>query len=199
MREARPAFTLIELLIVVAIIAILAAIAVPNFLEAQVRAKVSRAKADMRSLATALETYRIDRNDYPFRAKAPASPLLQGIGDSTRRRQDWTVVTTPVAYISTIPQDVFENTLAPPNNVLDYWSPKILESFDPPRPPGWAIVSVGPDNLMGQFGNMGGLPPPPPEAAGTMQLDYDPTNGTISLGNVYRFQSQETAMRVFFQ
>lgn len=45
-------FTLIELLIVVAIIAILAAIAVPNFLEAQMRAKVSRTKADMRSMVT---------------------------------------------------------------------------------------------------------------------------------------------------
>ena len=47
-------FTLIELLIVVAIIAILAAIAIPNFLAAQVRAKVSRAKGEMRTLATAL-------------------------------------------------------------------------------------------------------------------------------------------------
>lgn len=59
------AFTLIELLIVVAIIAILAAIAVPNFLEAQTRAKVSRAKADMRSLTTAMETYMVDGNAYP--------------------------------------------------------------------------------------------------------------------------------------
>jgi prepilin-type N-terminal cleavage/methylation domain-containing protein len=62
----KKAFTLIELLIVVAIIAILAAIAVPNFLEAQVRAKVSRAKADMRSAATALEAYYTDHNHYPF-------------------------------------------------------------------------------------------------------------------------------------
>src|SRR6187551_2410615 len=58
------AFTLIELLIVVAIIAILAAIAVPNFLEAQTRSKVSRCKADMRSLATALEAYRVDYTTY---------------------------------------------------------------------------------------------------------------------------------------
>jgi prepilin-type N-terminal cleavage/methylation domain-containing protein len=59
------AFTLIELLIVVAIIAILAAIAVPNFLEAQTRAKVSRVKADQRTIATALEAYRVDTNKYP--------------------------------------------------------------------------------------------------------------------------------------
>ena len=59
-------FTLIELLIVVAIIAILAAIAVPNFLEAQVRSKISRAKADMRTLATAVESYVVDNNQPPY-------------------------------------------------------------------------------------------------------------------------------------
>ena len=71
---SKKGFTLIELLIVVAIIAILAAIAVPNFLEAQVRAKVSRAHSDMRSLATAIEAFRVDVNEYPLSCFASDDP-----------------------------------------------------------------------------------------------------------------------------
>ena len=55
------AFTLIELLIVVAIIAILAAIAVPNFLAAQTRGKLARMQADLSSLSLAIEAYRVDQ------------------------------------------------------------------------------------------------------------------------------------------
>jgi prepilin-type N-terminal cleavage/methylation domain-containing protein len=66
------AFTLIELLIVVAIIAILAAIAVPNFLDAQVRSRVARVQSDMRMVATAIEAYRIDNNTYPVARNAQA-------------------------------------------------------------------------------------------------------------------------------
>ena len=80
-------FTLIELLIVVAIIAILAAIAIPNFLEAQTRSKVSRVKADMRTLATALESYAVDTNCYP-------SAEING----TLKWLTW--ITTPIAYIT---------------------------------------------------------------------------------------------------
>lgn len=91
------AFTLIELLIVVAIIAILAAIAVPNFLEAQTRAKISRAKADMRSLVTAIETYHIDNNTY-LKCNLPANALrTPGRGNS---REVFERLTTPISYLS---------------------------------------------------------------------------------------------------
>lgn len=95
------AFTLIELLIVVAIIAILAAIAVPNFLEAQTRAKVSRAKADMRSLATAIETYHLDANAY-LRCNRPAFGIMVPGGPPQRKnhRQCFERLTTPIAYLS---------------------------------------------------------------------------------------------------
>src|SRR4029079_5569511 len=73
-------FTLIELLMVVAIIAILAAIAVPNFLDAQVRAKVSRPKNDLRAVAVGVESYATDGNKYPrdfsFPGMEPYLPRL---------------------------------------------------------------------------------------------------------------------------
>jgi len=55
--RTKRAFTLIERVIVVARVAILAAIPIPDFLEAQVRAKVSRAKTDMQTIAVAEEAY----------------------------------------------------------------------------------------------------------------------------------------------
>lgn len=59
------AFTLIELLCVVGVIAILAAIAVPNFLEAHVRSKIARVKQDQAFIAAALEAYFCDYKMYP--------------------------------------------------------------------------------------------------------------------------------------
>ncbi len=95
----KKAFTLIELLIVVAIIAILAAIAVPNFLEAQVRSKISRAKADIRSLATGLESYSVDNNAYPCGNQNNVSSRL--VSDPpTAQYMVLERLSTPVAYMT---------------------------------------------------------------------------------------------------
>ena len=63
--EGRKGFTLIELMVVIAIIIILAAIAIPNYLSMTARAKRSRVASDFAAIATALETYRTDWNQYP--------------------------------------------------------------------------------------------------------------------------------------
>ena len=57
-------FSLIELLIVVAIVGIIATIAVPQLLDAIDRGRQRRTMADMRKVATANGTYRVDQGAY---------------------------------------------------------------------------------------------------------------------------------------
>ena len=57
-------FTLIELLVVILIIGILAAIALPAFLNQREKAQDSAAKSDVRTAQTAMETYYTDHQSY---------------------------------------------------------------------------------------------------------------------------------------
>ncbi len=194
-------FTLIELLIVVAIIAILAAIAVPNFLEAQVRSKVSRVKADMRSLATALEAYAVDNNNwYPphneiFDPRNNSDPLDQTGGDYPADHiRAPSFLTTPVAYITALFEDPFmsqdSQNPAPfrPTTLfrrITYWNLRWLATFYSTstnfnntyrNAGGYLMYSWGPDRAIAtSVFNWE-----------TQQPPYDATNGTISNGNIYR-------------
>jgi prepilin-type N-terminal cleavage/methylation domain-containing protein len=58
----RGGFTLVEIMIVVAIIALLAAIAVPNFLRARKRSQATRVLEDLRMIDSAIDQYAIETN-----------------------------------------------------------------------------------------------------------------------------------------
>ncbi len=61
----RRGFTLIEMMIVVAIIAILIAVAIPNMVGSRKAANEKSALGELRTIATALETYFIREDEYP--------------------------------------------------------------------------------------------------------------------------------------
>lgn len=185
-------FTLIELLIVVAIIAILAAIAVPNFLEAQTRAKVSRVRADVRSVATALESYKIDSNLYPPAAEFPHAAMraLRLNPEYSARVPSW--LTTPISYMTSLPDDVFyPNQFTDPRkhwNRYVYFNYEEYKKFYPANQSyarlyeqtgGYLFYSFGPDKSDNQTGS------DKPGYNGTFSL-YDASNGTLSYGNIIR-------------
>ncbi len=71
LRKSNKGFTLIELMIVVAIIGILAAIAIPNFLRFQLKSKTSEGKVNLSAIRTAEESYLAEFGTY---VSAPAAP-----------------------------------------------------------------------------------------------------------------------------
>jgi prepilin-type N-terminal cleavage/methylation domain-containing protein len=77
-------FTLVEIMIVVAIIALLAAIAVPGFLRARKRSQASRILNDLRLIDGAVDQYAIENN------KASGSPV--GVGDWTSYLKNGTLL-----------------------------------------------------------------------------------------------------------
>jgi prepilin-type N-terminal cleavage/methylation domain-containing protein len=62
LHSKKSGFTLVEIMIVVAIIALLAAIAVPNFLRARKRSQATRTIEDLRMIDSALDQYAIENN-----------------------------------------------------------------------------------------------------------------------------------------
>ncbi|RJP20742.1 MAG: prepilin-type N-terminal cleavage/methylation domain-containing protein [Candidatus Omnitrophota bacterium] len=192
---ADAGFTLIELLIVVAIIGILAAIAVPNFMNAQVRAKVARVENDFRTLATAIESYYLDRNAYlPYpNWGSHTSPLY------------FNALSTPVAYLTNaeavddpfqvrVDQDseagfrygYFDPTL--PNGPRQkFFRPGAMQRWKGVEMPGnykWWVISRGPDRVMDGDSGQSTINL---QAGENIFLVYEPSNGTNSRGDLHRF------------
>ncbi len=64
-RIKQAGFTLIEIMVVVVIIGILAAVVVPNLMDKPEQAKITKAQADVASIESALDLYRLDIGRYP--------------------------------------------------------------------------------------------------------------------------------------
>ncbi len=120
MWKKKEGFTLIELLIVVAIIGILAGIAIPNFLGARNRARISRVFADFRTIGTALESYYVDNTEYP-----PDTPAAG----------DWYDPLVP-EYITSMPDDPFNA-----GNPYGYYT----DAAATVAGDAWLVLSYGPD------------------------------------------------------
>jgi len=58
-------FTLIEIMVVIVILGILAAVVVPNIMSRPGEARIAKAKQDIRALSTALDLYKLDNYTYP--------------------------------------------------------------------------------------------------------------------------------------
>ncbi len=208
----KKAFTLIELLIVVAIIAILAAIAVPNFLEAQVRSKVARVRSELRTIATAIESYTVDNNKPPpmsiSAGPGPFAPIALDPGDAGTGTLT-SAITTPVAYITSfLFFDPFANndkSIPIDERLYTYqayqwiWPEPITVAARPDTtdPAGneaftgtqfttlygrWRTLSIGPDR---NYYNV-----VPRVSSDAIAIPYDATNGTVSPGNIIRSQKE---------
>lgn len=186
-------FTLVELLVVVAIIGILALIIITNFQNAVIRSKVARSQADLRSVETALMSYRADYNfDLP-----PTITLDPGANVYIPPTHLTNVphLTTPINYLGgvgkTSPFSKFHgyyfynwDVLAALNNNKSVTF--FYNNINNPSKVRWMLSSLGPNRIDFPYeqvplegGSVGG-------GSALVFYDYNPTNGVNSRGLIQR-------------
>ena len=96
---APQGFTLIEILVVVVIIGILGAVIVPNLLSRPDQARMTAAESDLRSLANALDIYRLDNFQYPSTDQGLEALVSKPAGFPEPKNYD------PEGYVKKLPAD----------------------------------------------------------------------------------------------
>ncbi|HEY8023983.1 MAG TPA: type II secretion system major pseudopilin GspG [Burkholderiaceae bacterium] len=128
-RRARG-FTLIEMMVVMLIIGIMAAMVVPSLLSRGEEAKVTAAKADIASIMTALKTYKLDNSRYPTTEQGLQALVSKPTAGPTAN--SWK------GYLDKLPKDPWGNT-------YQYLSPGVHGEID--------VFSLGADGQPGGSGN----------------------------------------------
>jgi general secretion pathway protein G len=125
-------FTLIEIMVVVVILGILAAIVVPRLLDRPEEARITKAKTDIKGIEQALGMFKLDNGFFPATEQGLAALVeIPTVGRIPTRYQD-------SGYLKKVPVD-------PWGNPYVYISPGIHDSFD--------IISYGSDGEPGGEGN----------------------------------------------
>ncbi|MFW6303113.1 MAG: hypothetical protein ACOC2L_00710 [Candidatus Sumerlaeota bacterium] len=91
-----------------------------NYMGASHRSPIARVKADMRSMATAIESYLVDNNIYPACSYDPAQKIMDFKPDRVSTFIQGMNLSTPVAYISRHPIDIF-NKSGTGKQTFAYW------------------------------------------------------------------------------
>ena len=128
-RVFRRAFTLVEMLLVVTIIGILAALVIPKIVGRSEQARVTAAHADLSSIKTALEAFEVDNGYYP--------KSIQDLVLAPNTAKNW-----HGPYLEKVPQDPWGN------NYVYYFPGKHNSgSYD--------LLSIGPDSKEGTDDDVG--------------------------------------------
>jgi type II secretion system protein G len=118
-KKLQKGFTLIELMIVIAIIAILAAILIPNFLHARAESQTAACEGNVKQIATALEEWAVDNSgNYPAAVGAVSPATFNGSKSGA----------AGTVYMANAPQDAVSGT------PYTYASPAIAICNPPPAP-----------------------------------------------------------------
>ena len=194
----RRGFTLIELIIVVAIIALLVLIAAPNIQEVDTRTKVARLKSDLATTALALEVFQVDHGHYPN--------CLSWHGFAAGRAGELfpRCLQEPINYLGAKPKEVFEQNRTFTYHSTRYYfekrpyglsweghEPRVWDYLAEQRCE-WLLNAYGPgrDPSIPRHCSIQGtgwsVSVPKGYRDRLLVRSYDPTNGTVSSGNLLR-------------
>ena len=130
-RRRQSGFTLIEVMVVVVILGILAAVLVPKVMDRPEQARITKARQDIRALEAALNLYKLDNFNYPSTDQGLEALVRKPSG--TPEPRNW----KEGGYIDRLPKD-------PWGNDYQYLNPGVHGSID--------IYSLGADGQEGGEG-----------------------------------------------